>query len=170
MEHEEREEDQPEPLEGEERRNIEADLQDLRSMRGVFEPQGVKGVVVACPDCGEDHYYGWELLQESLQHMLTTGEPRMHEPAYQPKEEEYVLWDYGKGYVDALADAGLENGRPVDLGTCPWCGSTLGKQYSFCPKCGRPTAPARLLGELVARGMNEREARALLVKAGFEPF
>lgn len=170
MEHEEREEDQPEPLEGEERRNIEADLEDLGAMRSVFEPQGVKGVVVACPDCGEDHYYGWELLQESLNHMLTTGEPRMHEPAYEPKEEEYVLWDYGKGYVDALADAGLENGRPVDLGICPWCGSQLEKQFSFCPRCGRPTAPARLLGELVARGMDEREARALLVKAGFEPF
>jgi len=170
MEDEEQEEEQPEPLDGEERQNIEADLQDLRGMRGVFEPQGVKGVVVACPDCGEDHYYGWELLQESLQHMLTTGEPRMHEPAFEPKEEDYVLWDYGKGYVDALADAGLQNGRPVELAACPWCRSSLDGQFSFCPKCGRPTAPARLLGELVARGMEEREARALLVKAGFEPF
>lgn len=170
MEDEEQEAEQPEPLDGEERQNIEADLQDLRGMRGVFEPQGVKGVVVACPDCGEDHYYGWELLQESLQHMLTTGEPRMHEPAFEPKEEDYVLWDYGKGYVDALADAGLQNGRPVELGACPWCGGALDQQFSFCPKCGRPTAPARLLGELVARGMEEREARALLVKAGFEPF
>jgi hypothetical protein len=170
MEDEEQEEEQPEPLDGEERQNIEADLQDLRGMRGVFEPQGVKGVVVACPDCGEDHYYGWELLQESLQHMLTTGEPRMHEPAFEPKEEDYVLWDYGKGYVDALADAGLENGRSVELGVCPWCASPLDSLFSFCPNCGRPTAPAKLLGELVARGMEEREARALLVKAGFEPF
>jgi hypothetical protein len=170
MEDEDQDQEQPEPLEGEERRNIEADLVDLTSMRGVFEPQGVKGVVVACPDCGEDHYYGWELLQESLQHMLTTGEPRMHEPAYEPREEEYVLWDYGKGYVDALADAGLENGRQIEVSSCPWCGSTLDGQFAFCPKCGRPTAPARLLGELVARGMDEREARALLVKAGFEPF
>src|SRR5687767_4319737 len=118
MEDEEQQEEQPEPLDGEERRNIEADVQDLRAMRGVFEPQGVKGVVVACPDCGEDHYYGWDLLQESLQHMLTTGEPRMHEPAFEPKEEEYVLWDYGKGYVDALADAGLENGASMDVGVC----------------------------------------------------
>lgn len=170
MGNEEQEEQQPEPLEGEERQNIEADLADLGSMRGVFEPQGVKGVVVACPDCGEDHYYGWELLKESLQHMLTTGEPRMHEPAFEPREEEYVLWDYGKGYVDALADAGLEDGRVLELGSCPWCAAPLDSQFSFCPRCGRPTAPARLLGELVARGMEEREARALLVKAGFEPF
>jgi hypothetical protein len=28
----------------------------------------------------------------------------------------------------------------------------------------------RLLQELLARGMDEREARALMVKAGFEPF
>src|ERR671914_2517572 len=106
-------EEEHKPLEGEERENIQADLDDLQAMRAVFEPQGVKGVVVACPDCGEDHYYDWDLLRESLEHMLDTGEPRMHEPAYEPKEEEYILWDYGKGYVDALSDVGLEDGGPL---------------------------------------------------------
>ncbi|MGH2545399.1 MAG: DUF5319 family protein [Actinomycetota bacterium] len=163
-------EEQPQPLEGEERENIQADLEDLESMRGVFEPQGTKGVVIACPDCGSDHYYGWELLQESLQHMLSTGEPRMHEPAFEPKEEDYLLWDYGKGYVDALADTGLNGGRAVDVQSCPWCEAPIEAHFAFCPRCGRPTAPARLLAELVRRGMDEREARALLVKAGFEPF
>lgn len=164
------EENEPQPLQGDERRNIEADLEDLRSMRGLFEPQGVKGVVVACPDCGEDHYYAWELLWESLEHMLNTGEPRMHEPAYEPKEEEYVLWDYGKGYVDALADAGLNGGEAVEVSACPWCETPVEPHFAYCPRCGRLTAPARLLSELVGRGMDEREARALLVKAGFEPF
>ena len=164
------EENEPQPLEGDERRNIEADLDDLRSMRGLFEPQGVKGVVVACPDCGEDHYYAWELLWESLEHMLNTGEPRMHEPAYEPKEEEYVLWDYGKGYVDALTDAGLEDGAAMEVGACPWCATPVEPHFAYCPRCGRQTAPARLLSELLSRGMDEREARALLVKAGFEPF
>ena len=103
---EEREE--PQPLERQERDNIKADLDDLGAMKSVFEPQGMRGVVVACPDCGSDHYYGWDLLRESLEHMLNTGEPRMHEPAFEPKEEDYILWDYGKGYVDALADAGLD--------------------------------------------------------------
>ncbi|MGH2696904.1 MAG: DUF5319 family protein, partial [Actinomycetota bacterium] len=163
-------EEQPEPLEGEERENIQADLEDLESMRGVFEPQGTKGVVIACPDCGSDHYYGWELLQESLQHMLSTGEPRMHEPAFEPKQEDYLLWDYGKGYVDALADTGLNGGSAVDVKSCPWCEAPIEGHFAFCPRCGRPTAPARLLAELVRRGMDEREARALLVKAGFEPF
>ena len=81
----EEEEDAQQPLDAEERENIRADLEDLGGMRLAFEPQGVKGVVVACPDCGEDHYYGWELLKESLEHMLATGEPRMHEPAYEPR-------------------------------------------------------------------------------------
>ena len=163
-------EEPQEPLEGDERKNITADLEDLRSMRGVFEPQGTKGVVIACPDCGQDHYYGWELLQENLEHMLDTGEARMHEPAYEPKEEDYVLWDYGKGYVDALADAGLDNGEAVNVRACPWCETPVEPHFSFCPRCGRGTAPARLLAELVGRGMDEREARALLVRAGFEPF
>ena len=161
---------EPGRLEADERQNIQADLEDLESMRSVFEAQGMKGVLVACPDCGSDHYYGWALLRESLEHMLATGEPRMHEPAFEPKEEDYLLWDYAKGYVDALADSGLEPGTSVDIHSCLWCSTALEPQFGFCPKCGRPTAPARLLQELVARGIEEREARALLVKAGFEPF
>jgi predicted RNA-binding Zn-ribbon protein involved in translation (DUF1610 family) len=164
------EEPQYAPLEGEERKNIEADLQDLKGMRGTFEAQGMKGVVIACPDCGSDHYYGWDLLRENLEHMLETGEPRMHEPAFEPKEEDYLLWDYGKGYVDALADSGLDSSEPVEVTACGWCGTPVEPHFAYCPKCGRPTAPARLLAELVARGMDERQARALLVTAGFEPF
>jgi hypothetical protein len=166
----EEQEKQPEPLDREERENIQADLEDLEAMQGAFSGQGVKGVVVACPDCGSDHYYGWDLLKESLEHMLDTGEPRMHEPAFEPREEEYILWDYGKGYVDALTDAGLDADRPVDLDACAWCQTPVEAYYAFCPKCGRATAPARLLRELIGRGMDERDARALLVKAGFEPF
>jgi hypothetical protein len=168
---EDEEAQEPEPLDSDERENIEADLEDLDSMRSVFEPQGMRGVVVACPDCGSDHYYGWDLLRESLEHMLETGEPRMHEPAFEPKEEDYVLWDYGKGYVDALSDSGLNGtSAAVDVHVCAWCSTTIEPHFGFCPKCGRPTAPARLLKELLSRGMEEREARALLVKAGFEPF
>lgn len=163
-------EETPEPLEGEERDNIQADLDDLDAMRGVFEPQGTKGVVIACPDCGSDHYYGWELLRESLEHMLSTGEPRMHEPAFEPKEEDYLLWDYAKGYVDALADTGLNGAVGIEVRACPWCGEAIEPHFAYCSRCGRQTAPARLLAELVGRGMDEREARAMLVKAGFEPF
>lgn len=159
-----------EPLDGEERENIEADLVDLEGMRAVFEAQGTKGVIIACPECGSDHYYGWDLLRESLENMLDTGEPRMHEPAFEPKEEEYVLWDYGKGYVDALADTGLDGGQHIEITTCAWCDTPVESHFMFCPSCGRGLAPVRLLQELLGRGMEEREARALLVKAGFEPF
>jgi uncharacterized protein DUF5319 len=158
------------PLPADEREGVEADLEDLDSMRGVFEPQGAKGVVIACTDCGSNHYYGWDLLKESLEHMLDTGEPRMHEPAFQPREDEYVVWDYGKGYVDALTDAGLEGDASVEIAACAWCETPVEPHFAFCPRCGRPTALARLYRELVAKGLPEQEIRTLLVRAGFEPF
>src|SRR5919201_4512214 len=138
-----------EPLPPEEREGVEADLEDLESMRVVFEAQGAKGVVIACTDCGSNHYYGWDLLKESLEHMLDTGEPRMHEPAYQPREDDYVVWDYGKGYVDALADAGLDGGPAVALTQCPWCGTEVQPYFAFFPACARLLAVARLYREFV---------------------
>ena len=159
-----------EPLPPEEREGVQADLEDLESMRVVFEGQGAKGVVIACTDCGSNHYYGWDLLKESLEHMLDTGEPRMHEPAYQPREDDYVVWDYGKGYVDALADSGLQPGRAIEITQCPWCGTPFDAGYQFCPRCGRQLGAIRLYQELLDRGIEEREVRALLVRAGYEPF
>ena len=163
-------EEESEPLPADERESVEADLEDLGAMRGVFEAQGAKGVVIACSDCGSNHYYDWELLRESLEHMLATGEPRMHEPAYQPREDDYVVWDYGKGYVDALADAGLEEGSSVPVTSCPWCETPVEPHFAFCSRCGRSLAVVRLFRELKERGIDEREARALLLRAGFEPF
>jgi hypothetical protein len=170
MEHEDRDEGEPMELTLEERRDIEADLADLAVMRTVFEPRAVKGVVIACQDCGTNHYYEWELLEENLHHTLETGEPRMHEPAYHIVEDEYVAWDYAKGYVDALADSGLEPERLIEVGACPWCGMTLDDAFAFCPRCGRALGALRLYHELVGGGMDERDARALLVRAGYEPF
>jgi hypothetical protein len=167
---EEPNEEEPEPLPPEERESVEADLDDLESMRTVFQAQGAKGVVISCSECGSNHYYGWELLRESLEHMLRTGEPRMHEPAYQPREDDYVVWDYGKGYVDALADAGLEEGSRLEVSACGWCETPVEPHFAFCPRCGRSLAVLRIYKELVGRGMDEREVRSLLVKAGFEPF
>ena len=158
------------PLAGEERENVQADLEDLDRMRIVFESQGAKGVVIACSDCGTNHFYGWDLLKESLEHMLDTGEPRMHEPPFEPREDEYIVWDYGRGYVDALADAGLESGSDVRLTSCPWCRTSVEGHFAFCPKCGRPMAVLRMYRELLDRGIEEREVRSLLVRAGFEPF
>ena len=172
MENEPTEPGEGEPLEldPQERDDIEADLEDLVGMRAVFEQQQVRGVVIACPDCGSNHYYDWDLLKENLEHMLKTGEPRMHEPAFEPREQDYVQWDYGKGYIDALSDVGIEPGHRVELTECPWCASALQPEFTFCPRCGRSLGAVRLYRELVATGMDEREVKALLVRAGFEPF
>jgi Family of unknown function (DUF5319) len=164
------EEDESRPLADEERESVEADLEDLEAMRTVFETQGAKGVVIACTECGANHYYGWELLKESLEHMLDTGEPRVHEPAYQPREDDYVVWDYGKGYVDALADAGLEGGSRIEITSCGWCETPVEPHYAFCPQCGRPMAILRLYQELLERGMDDQQVRSILLRAGFEPF
>jgi Family of unknown function (DUF5319)/zinc-ribbon domain len=157
------------PLPADERESVEADLQDLKGMRVVFESQGAKGVVINCTDCGMNHYFGWELLKESLEHMLQTGEPRMHEPAFAPNEEDYIAWDYAKGYLDALGDAGLGPESRFDVRACPWCSTKLEPDYSFCPRCGRTLAVARLYVELVERGLDERDVRVMLTRAGFEP-
>ena len=73
--------------------------------------------MIACQECRQNHFYEWALLQDNLQHMLDTGEPRMHEPAWDIDETEYIQWDYGKGFVDALVDNGIEPGtqRRADL-------------------------------------------------------
>jgi hypothetical protein len=164
------EDDAPRPLDSEEREGVESDLEDLASMRTVFEGQGARGVVIACSDCGSNHFYDWDLLKESLEHMLATGEPRMHEPAYEPRETDYVVWDYGKGYVDALVDLGVQDAPAVTLTACPWCGLPLEPTFQYCPGCGRSLAVVRLFRALLARGIEETDARALLIKAGFESF
>jgi hypothetical protein len=158
------------PLDPEERANVQADLEDLAAMRLTFENQRVRGVVIACPDCQADHYYEWDLLKENLEHMLRSGEPRMHEPAFEPNEREYVGWDYAKGYVDALSDTGLEPGHLIKVDSCPWCVTSLADEFLFCPRCGRSLGAVRLYSALVERGMGEDEVRAVLVRAGFEPF
>src|SRR5436190_4517287 len=148
MEEPELDPQEPQDLDPAERENIEADLDDLSGMKIVFAGQGVRGVVIACPDCGSNHFYEWDLLRESLEHMLETGEPRMHEPAFEPREDEYVVWDYGKGYVDALADAGLDPATRIELTVCPWCEGTLDPAFTYCPNCGRSLGPVRLYREL----------------------
>ena len=169
MEHE-HDDEEPIELTPEERADVEADLDDLAAMRTLFAAQGVKGVVIACQDCGSNHFYEWELLRDNLEQMLETGEPRMHEPAFDIQEDEYIQWDYGKGYVDALADTGLEPDQQIEVGACPWCETAIEPHFQFCPRCGRSLGAVRLYHELVGRGLDEREVRALLVRAGYEPF
>jgi hypothetical protein len=162
--------DEPYELTDAERSDIEADLSDLELMHAIFSAQGVKGVVIACQDCRQNHFYEWALLRDNLRHMLDTGEPRMHEPAWDIDESEYIQWDYGKGYVDALMDNGIEPGRKIGLTSCPYCETPFDPGFRYCPSCGKQLAAIRLYQELLDRGVEEREARTMLVRAGFEPF
>ena len=124
--------------------------------------------MIACERCEENHYYEWDLLLENLEHMLQTGESQMHEPAFEVREEEYIQWDYGKGYVDALADTGLEPDNRVEVTRCPWCETPAEDHFQFCPKCGRSFAAVRIYRARrpwSGRARGARDARAGGIRA-----
>ena len=56
----------PAPLSEDELADVRADLVELAEFRGVLEPVGVHGIIVECGDCGELHYFGWELMAANL--------------------------------------------------------------------------------------------------------
>jgi hypothetical protein len=90
------------PLSDEERADVEADLAELADFRATLAPQGVAGIVVECADCGEQHYFGWDLMAANLLALLGNGRTHVHEPAYEPDPDAYVSWDYARGYTDAV--------------------------------------------------------------------
>ena len=65
-------------------------------------PQGVEGISVDCADCGEQHYFGWDLMAANLRALLGEGRTHVHEPAFSPDPDAYVSWDYARGYTDAV--------------------------------------------------------------------
>lgn len=94
-----------EPLTAEEEAEIAADLADLEVFQVLLEPRGMRGLVVDCQDCEEPHYFAWDLLRANLRHLLAEGQPRVHEPAFSPDPNEYVSWDYARGFADAVLAA-----------------------------------------------------------------
>src|SRR5207244_2268119 len=46
-----------------------------------------------------------------LRHLLDSGRPRVHEPAYDPDPDHYVTWEYARGYADGVHDTLTENGE-----------------------------------------------------------
>lgn len=171
-------------IDPEERESILEELEDLAALRATFEERGFKGVMITCAECGEDHYYGWDMLQESLEYMLDTGEPRMHEPAFQPEPEDYIAWDYGRGYIDAIAESDArqtqappaERGKPNwfgDRSRCGYCRARLPmrgmSEWAYCPHCASSLAPLRLVDALHARGWDDQEITGLMDECGFEP-
>lgn len=92
-------------LSDDERASVESDLQDVEMFRALLEPQGVRGLAMACSECNEEHYFGWDLLGGNLRQMIGDGRPGVHEPAYAPDPDHYVSWDYARGYLDGVLDA-----------------------------------------------------------------
>ena len=85
-----------------ERDEVIADLADLAVYQALLETRGVRGIVVDCGDCGEQHFHEWSLLRASLQQLLDEGQMRPHEPAFDPDPASYVTWEYCRGYADAV--------------------------------------------------------------------
>ena len=97
------------PLTAEERAELVDDLADLDGFQTLLEARGVRGLVVDCQGCEQPHYFGWELLRGNLRGLLDGGDSRVHEPAHDPDPDDYVSWDYARGYADAVCDAADED-------------------------------------------------------------
>jgi Family of unknown function (DUF5319) len=100
--------DEDRPLLPHEREDVLAELEELAQFRALLESRSIRGLAVDCDDCGETHYLGWDLLTENLRHLLDDGRMRVHEPAFDPDPNQYVSWDYARGYADAVLDADEE--------------------------------------------------------------
>ena len=87
----------------EERAGVLDDLAELEVFRTLLEPTGIKGIVVDCPDCDEEHHVDWALMQANLRQLLEEGQTGRHEPPFDPDPDDYVSWDYASGYADGVA-------------------------------------------------------------------
>ncbi|SCG34384.1 hypothetical protein GA0070560_101273 [Micromonospora halophytica] len=111
--HDPRDDDALDPLTDVERQDVLEDLADLEIYQALLAPIGVRGLVIECEDCREPHYFDWDLLRGNLRHLLDSGRPRVHEPAYDPDPDHYVTWDYARGYADGVHDT-LTEGTEED--------------------------------------------------------
>jgi hypothetical protein len=92
-------------LSDDDRGDVEEDLADLEVYEALLGPMGVRGLVIDCEDCREPHYFDWALMRSNLKHLLESGRPRVHEPAFDPDPEHYVSWEYARGYADGVQDS-----------------------------------------------------------------
>ena len=76
----------------------------LEVYEALLAPAGIRGLVIDCEDCREPHFFDWALLRANLRHLLDSGRPRVHEPAYDPDPDNYVTWEYARGYADGVHD------------------------------------------------------------------
>ncbi len=107
-----------EPLSPQDREEILSDIEDLEIFQTLLQPRGVRGLLVDCPDCEDQHFFEWELLRTNLRHLLDIGSTRVHEPAFAPDPADYVSWDYAQGFVDGVLEASESEPDP-DADTDP---------------------------------------------------
>lgn len=67
------------PLDPQERAAVEADLADLAIYEALLAHRGIRGLVVCCDDCQQDHYHDWDMLRANLLQLLADGTVRPHE-------------------------------------------------------------------------------------------
>ena len=130
-----------EPLAEDEREALQQDLVDVQVLKQILGTKGIRGVVFYCPDCDEDHFLAWDLLAGNIQELLNAGESPVHEPAFNPDPNDYVSWDYARGFLD-----GYESFEQEELGD-----SVL-----------------KLVLELKERGWRPDEVKALLAKVDLQ--
>jgi hypothetical protein len=95
-------------LSDDDRTDVEEDLADLEVYEALLSPIGIRGLVIDCEDCREPHYFDWALMRANLRHLLDSGRPRVHEPAFDPDPDNYVTWEYARGYTDGVHDTLLD--------------------------------------------------------------
>src|SRR5207248_1547646 len=76
-----------EEIDAEEREALQQDLIDVNTLKSVLASRGIKGVVVYCPDCEDDHFLGWDLLADNLRQILESGEPASNAPCSSPSRK-----------------------------------------------------------------------------------
>ena len=133
--------EEEQPLDPEEREALRQDLLDVQVLREVLGSKGIKGTVFYCADCDEDHFLTWELLSGNLEELLQQGESPVHEPAFDPDPDEYVSWDYARGFLD-----GYESFEQEELGELT----------------------DRLVVALRSQGWHADKVKALLASAGLQ--
>jgi hypothetical protein len=155
------------PIDAAERDALSQDLVDVKALKAVLSGRGVRGVVVFCPDCDEDHYLGWDLLAGNLQQILENGITPVHEPAWDPDPDEYVTWDYARGFLDGYES--YPEDRSLDQ-TCAWCGSSLSGTFdwAYCPFCGKDFASVNLLVALRRQGWSNQRIEELFHECGLK--
>jgi len=135
------EEFEEQPLEPDEREALRQDLLDVQVLKEVLGSKGIKGTVFYCPDCEEDHFLTWDLLSGNLQELLEQGESPVHEPAFDPDPDEYVSWDYARGFLDGYESFEEEELREVT---------------------------DRLISSLLSKGWQMDQIKSLLATAGMQ--